>query len=521
LIGRDIVSQKVTATASWLDRPLSRRQCQIGWLFAIIVFLALTALIGGPVQGDASVSVYSTWLIAHGHLACAYEVHRDNSLPGLINPFTRIAPLYPLLSGVVAAILRLGHSVPFPSAAQLGPHCSTATLAVFHWAVNSQVISPTIRIGYLTWLPLMAGVIALLRVSGRGRCRWEPLMLLLVAIVPPVAMCLTEYFHPQDLLAMGLILIGVARARESKWMWAGVLLGLALATNQFALLVWLPLFVVVPKNQRITFLTWTVVAAAVIDLPFVILTSGRAFGAIIYSSGSLVSPLGGTLVWETHARGATLFIVSRVLPPLLALGLAWWAVRRLGPRALETVPLISLIATALTFRLALESNLWGYYFMPLAVMLIVLDVAQHRFRRNVVAWVVVYMLRFNPIPWGFTSNGQPWGITARLAIPVFIVALALLFVGFDIARRRFTLDLLVWLAIAALVIFWIPWTFDENRHLIPTYLYQIVLVFGGGALAISPLISTIRQRREWDRLEAKPLEDDPLPSSPANPQLPS
>jgi len=333
-------------------------------------------------------------------------------------------------------------------------------------------------------------------------------------------MCLTEYFHPQDLLAMGLILIGVARARESRWIWAGALLGLALTTNQFALLVWAPLFMVAPRNQKIRFLTWTVIAAAVIDLPFVILSSGRAFGAVIYSSGSLVSPLGGTLVWETHARGATLFIVSRLLPPLLALGLGWWAVRRLGPRVLETLPLISLIATTLTLRLALESNLWGYYFMPLAVMLIVLDVASHRFRRNVVAWVFVYMLRFNPIPWGFTSNGQPWGITARLAIPVFIVIISLVFVCFDVARRRFTVDLLVSLAITALVIFKIPWTFDQDRHLIPTYLYQIVLVFGGGALAISPLIATIRQGRPWGHDVSNPLAGAPPLSSP-NPQLPS
>jgi hypothetical protein len=485
------------------------------------MFLLVTALVGGPVQGDASVSVYSTWLIAHGHLACAYEVPRDNSLPGLINPFTSIAPLYPVLSGIVAAIFRIGHGAPFPTSAQLGPHCSTSTLALFHWAIKTSVINPTIRIGYLAWLALMAGVIAMLRASGRGRCGWEPLTLLLVAVVPPVAMCLTEYFHPQDLLAMGLILFGVARARENKWMWAGVFLGLALATNQFALLAWAPLFMVAPRNQRIRFLAWTVVAAAVIDLPFVILTSGHAIGAVIYSSGSLVSPLGGTLVWETHAHGATLFIVSRVLPPLLALGLGWWAARRLGSRALEAVPLISLVATALTFRLAFESNLWGYYFMPLAVALIVLDVASHRFRRGVVAWVFIYMVRFNPIPWGFTSNGKSWGITARLEIPVFIFIICLLFATFDIMRRRFSVDLLVSLAIAALIVFKIPWTFDENRSVVPTYLYQIVLVFGGGALAISPLVSTIRHSRVWSHHEPdQPDEAPTLPPSPI-PQIPS
>lgn len=517
----DIVSQKVNAIASWLDQPLSRKRCQIGWLVAIIVFLGLTALIGGPVQGDASVSVYSTWFIAHGHLACAYEIPRVNSLNPLVDPYTRIAPLYPVLTGIVAAILRLGHSVPFPSSAQMGPHCVHGTLAVYHWAVNSNVINPTIRIGYLAWLALMAGVIAILRVSGRGQTRWEPLTLLLVAVVPPVAMCLTEYFHPQDLLAMGLILFGVARAREGKWMWAGIFFGLALATNQFALLAWAALFFGVPKNQRIRFLSWTVVAAAVIDLPFVILTSGRAFGAVVFSSGSLVSPLGGTLVWEAHIRGVALFIVSRVLPPILALGLGWWAARRLGPRILEPVPLMSLIATALTLRLVLESNLWGYYFMPLAVMLIVLDVANHRFRRYVLVWVFVYTVRFNPFPWGFASNGQSWGTNARLDVPLVIAIITLLFVGFDLARRRFNVQLLVWIAIAALMIFKMPWIFDDHRRMFSTYLYQIVLVFGGGALAINPLIAAMRKNRTGSVHVPDPLYSEPVfPPSPS-PQLPN
>ena len=54
----------------------------------------------------------------------------------------------------------------------------------------------------------MAGIIALLRVSGRGRRGWEPLAFFLVACTPPVFTCLTYYFHPPDLLAMGLILAG-------------------------------------------------------------------------------------------------------------------------------------------------------------------------------------------------------------------------------------------------------------------------------------------------------------------------
>jgi hypothetical protein len=516
---RELIGRKVSATSLWLDQPLSRRQCQIGWIIATIVFLALTAQIGGPVQGDASVSVFSTWLIAHGHLACAYELPKGNALPSLVRPYTLIAPLYPVLTGIIAAIFRIGHSVPFPTATQLGPHCSTATTALYHWANKSQVIYPTIRIGYFAWLPLMAGVVALLRASGRGRCRWEPLTLLLIAVVPPVAMCITEYFHPQDLLAMGLILIGLARVSKNKWVWAGILLGLALATNQFALLVWAPLVVVAPKEQRNRFLASSILATAAIDLPFIILTSGRAFRAVVIGSGFIISPIGGTVFWETHAHGDTVFIVSRLLPILLALSLTWWAARRLGPRILEPVPLISLIATVLTLRLAFESNLWGYYFMPLAVMLIVLDVTRHRFRRYLIVWIAIFMLAFNPIPWGFMSNGRPWGLSARLEIPMYIMIVALLFVVIDVVRRRYHVELLVWLAIAILIFIKIPWTAYPDRHLLPTYLYQIVLVLGGGALAISPLISAIRNAHERNH-HFDLTEGDQTPPSPT-PQLPT
>ena len=48
---------------SWLERPLPRISSVTGWVVATVVFLGVTAWIGGPVEGDAALSVFSTWAI--------------------------------------------------------------------------------------------------------------------------------------------------------------------------------------------------------------------------------------------------------------------------------------------------------------------------------------------------------------------------------------------------------------------------------------------------------------------------
>ena len=122
------------------------------------------------------------------------------------------------------------------------------------WAHRSGALSPTLWIGYTAWLALMVGVIAWLRASGRGRCGWEPATLIVIASLAPAWMCVQTDFHPQDLLAMGLALGAMACARGSRWFLAGVLLALAVLSQQFALLVAVPLFVVAPSTKRIRLL---------------------------------------------------------------------------------------------------------------------------------------------------------------------------------------------------------------------------------------------------------------------------
>ena len=154
---------------------------------------------------------------------------------------TTTDPFYPLFSGGVAALASIGHAVPFPPQAALGPRCDRAVSVINRWSMEAGAWPQTFEIGYLSILPLLAGVVAVLRTIGRGRRRWEPATVVTVALLPPVWLCVEGTFHPEDLFAMGFSLLAIASARRTAWAWAGLWVGLALVAQPFALLVATPL----------------------------------------------------------------------------------------------------------------------------------------------------------------------------------------------------------------------------------------------------------------------------------------
>jgi hypothetical protein len=428
------IQMKPTRT-SWLDRPLSNGWCALSWLFATIVFVGLTQVLGGPTQADAALSGPSTWAIAHAFPACAYNT---TGAPG-------VAPLYPLVSGGFAWLLRVGHGVPFPSAAALGPHCAKANEAIAIWASRSHALTETVLLGYLGWLVLLVGVVAFLRATGRGRCGWEVAGVMVLGCIPPVILALQQFFHPEDLMAMGLSFAGLALARRGQWIWAGILLGLAITSQQFALLVAAPLLMVAPRMQRVRYGAAAVGSAAVVLIGMLVITSGRVIDVLTGTTAT--PPSGGTFLYLANLHGFSLLVVSRILPILLAMTLAWWSARRLGVAALDPVPLMSLIASSLCLRLVFEVNIFGYYFMAVATSLIVLNVIRGRISPYLMAWLLLVTFAYDPLRWA----SHPWTDT------------------------------------------------------IPMGTYQLLLVPPAMALAIAPLISFVRDR---SRSVIDPRRDD-------------
>ena len=479
----------------WLDSPARLFWRVIGWLGATLVFYGLIGVLGGPTEGDAGETVYSTWSIAHGNLGCAYPkatvLHFDN----LTNPFALTAPLYTLITGAASALLRIGHTVTFPSQQQLGPSCDHAFVAMLHWSANSGAILPTVRLSYLMWPILMTGVIALLRAAGRGRQRWELLALLMVACTPTVWMCITYFFHPEDLLTLGLVLAGVACSLRKRWFWSGVLLGLACSAQQFALLVAAPLLVVATGRHRFKYLAGAVMTVAIIDIPIIVATSGRAIRTLILGSsrvGVINRSTGGTVLWETDLRAVPLFLLSRVAPIVASMALAWWASKRLGKRVLDPVPLISLVATSFAFRLVFEENLFGYYLMAVSVALIVLDVARGQLRGTVLAWIALVTVAFNPVHAGFLSNLTGHTLELYYALPIVVLGIVVATVVFDAIYGRIRVYKLAWIVIVLVASE--SRLYGQKNDIIyaPHWLWQVVLAPIALGLAVKPLLESIK-----------------------------
>jgi hypothetical protein len=474
-----------------MARPLAARWCYLSWLSAGVLFFGALRLVHAPTEDDAGESLYSTWAIAHGNFACAYPPAGTFHFPSIAHPGPFIAPVWPLISGALAAVLRIGHSVPFPSATRMGPGCAQATAAVYHWSVQSSSAQPSARLGEVSWLVLLVGVIALLRACGRGRSRWEALTVIVVAVLPIIWAPLLDYFHPQDLVAMGGLLAGLACARRDHWIAAGLLLGLAAMSQQFALLALAPLWMIAPRQRRLVFIAAAASIAALVVLPLDVVTSGRALHAVLIGSGNTAS-FGGTVIWETHAHGAVLVTVSRVFPIFAALGLAGWARARLGSGVLDPVPLLSLIATSLALRLVFEQNLFSYYFMALTTALLLLDIISGRVRGQLVGWIALVTVAFNPIPVGIAFSEVEWGPWLREHYPLMLMVTTLLIIAVTAVRGRvlpylYATFLIITLAFAKFP----PWTTTPPRAALPTWAWQLLLVTAGFWLALQPLLRQI------------------------------
>jgi len=472
------------AVEAWLDRPLAPWGCALGWVVATFVFVGLVQLAGGPSMGDDYVSTVPTWAIAHGQLVCAYP-------PGAV----LAAPLYPFVSGAIAAAGRIGHGVPFPSAAALGPRCDHAFGAISAWGFRAGAVAPTLRIGYTAWVVLLAGAVAVLRACGRGRRRWEPFTLLVLACLPPVWLCLENFFHPQDVLAMGLALVSVACARRGSWVAAGVAVALAALAQQFALLVAAPLLVLAPARSRWSYAGSAAGTALVALVTLQWAASGSAVHAVLVGTGDAAG--NGTVVSGLHLHGAALLVVARLTPLVLAVVLAWWVRQRMGRAALEAVPLLSLVALCLCLRLVFDQYSHGYYYMALAVTLVLLDVAAGHVRGSLVAWLLLVSVVF--VVGGTTSFlvlfRVPWGHDVDQLLPPLVAALGAAVAGVLSWRGRRDARIVPWLALALGALLAWPSSLNHIGLRFTSVFWQIVLVLAGLALAATPLLHAVAEPR--------------------------
>jgi hypothetical protein len=477
---------------SWFTRPLAGRWCLLGWIVATGVFMAWVAVPGGPAVGDAFEIIYPTWAVAHGQFSCMYPPH-----PATIPAYA--SPVFPLINGAVGFVTRIGHTAPFPSRSALGHNCGNAIVAMVRWSQKTGAVFPTLWSACISWLVLMGGSIALLRASGRGRSGWEPAALVLVASLPPVWMCIEMFAHPQDIVAMGFSLAATACAIRTRWLWVGIFIALAVLAQPFGVLVAIPLFVVAPAAGKLRFAIGALASVAVIDLPILAVTNGAAAHTIFLGSGNAVGA-GSTVLWQIHLPSTLLVQTSRVAPLVCCLALAWFLQRRLGAAVLQAPALISLVAVSLSLRLVFEDNLFSYYFMALAVILVLVDVVDGHIRETVVAWLIMVSLVYSE-PTIFVWR-HSWDQDARHWIPFVVMVVGLAMIIRHVLRHTVGWNVFMWTAsVVTSLIVW-PLSNDPLNHQPSQWVWQIVLVVSGVALAARPLWSIVRTQPQRDPLKA-------------------
>jgi hypothetical protein len=469
-----------------MGRPISNGWCICGWFLATALFVCLVLAFGGPTRFDAGESVYSTLDIAHGQLSCAFVQAKSSNGPAI-----PIAPLYPLLSGGLAALLQVGSNVSIFHTAGLGNYCKAAFDGLSPWSIQGNAITVSLWIGCVGWLILMAGSVVWLRTSRHGRTLWEPAALVVLASLPPVWLCLESFYHPQDLMAMGLALASLACVRRDKWVGAGVLIALALLSQQFALLVAVPLVVVAPHRRRLRYVAAAVATVGGVSLFLLWSTSADQLWTVL--KGSSVPTIdGNTVIGQLGLHGTVLILATRAIPLALSALIAFWAGRKLRRTVLEAAPLLALIAVSLCLRLVFEENLYGYYLLALAVSLLLLEATTGEVRQSVVAWLIAASLVFVLLPWNSLFWRISWAHVVPQVLPQAIAVATFGILLLKAVRRELVWTHWVWGAVAVIALAVWRGNSDQSTQ-IPIWFWQILLTASGLILGAGPLLRAVRQ----------------------------
>jgi hypothetical protein len=243
------------------------------------------------------------------------------------------------------------------------------------------------RIGSLVCLLLSAGLIWFLVAVARPRGKqWGLVALVLVLLLSgPVTAKALAFGHPEELVGALLCVVAVVLAGRGQAVGAGVSLGLAVATKQWALLAVLPVVIVCP-GQRGRLLAVATGVAAVFILPMLIGNPGQFLAqnrqAGMPATGSGVFGVTATNIWFPYARLAGVAInptgahpiyrlpaaIDAIAhPAVLVLGFGlplvyWWRGR--GRSATDLTLLLALI---FLLRCMLDQVCLSYHHLPFLV----------------------------------------------------------------------------------------------------------------------------------------------------------
>ncbi len=392
------------AFGRWRRHPISPYSLGALILLVLALFPLASYLLGRPYAGDSFETLPTSWALAHGRWACAYpssmwvSAHKGISA-GLA------APLFSLISAGIFFAMRIASLHPFPTTASMGPHCTHAVSLIENWMARAHLTTASLWIGIFGWLALVVAVLVHLSSNGRALTRSDALAFVAATCCTPVFWAYGFNYHPQDLLAIALVVLAVSLFSRSRWVAAGVVVGLGLLSQQFVALAAVPMLFLAWRQGRRSFVAAAALTYAAVALPLLALTSGAAWRSLLigssrvaWLSGARVHSAGGTWLAGLHLSSTAVFAIARLSPLVAAIVVSLVVIRRADLEKLMAIgPLTALVGLCLGLRVLFEQNLFPYYFAPLAVLL-VLAANSLRLRGDLVLfWLLFATIGYSPL----------------------------------------------------------------------------------------------------------------------------
>jgi hypothetical protein len=276
----------------------------------------------------AAVAVASAWIAQAGHLG-DYPDDAGPAVAALAEGRVGDALAAQPLMGLVSILVRA------PFAAFGGTELEVYRLGVFPCVLAAGLLGL-----YLSGIARRAGAGMAARTLIVGVCLFNPLTFEAV-----------QLGHPEEILTAALAVGAVAVGAEGHNVRAALLLGLALATKQWAVIAILPVLMAA-SGGRLRVLLGAAGVAALLTLPTLVAAPAE-FAEMQGNAANTKEVVGPYSVWyapapetteELNIGGEQVAVDRRVLPPL-----AGWLAH----------PLIVLLALGLPAALALRRGRWG------------------------------------------------------------------------------------------------------------------------------------------------------------------
>ena len=377
----------------WTESRASPLSSGLMFVTGFIVFILLVEHVWGMTGADAGTILPTATMWAHGVGACALVTPVESA----VHPLS--GPVYPLLDAFIQWVLRLGSTVPFPSHLS-ADHCLRAYDRVLTWASRVPLGNQELNVGLVAWPVLALGSLSVLRTTARSHTRWEWVLVWALALSPGAFFAYTDYYHPEDVLALGFFLACAGAFRREHYVTSGVLATLAVASQQNVVLAVFVIGSLIPYGRALgRALVGAAGAATLIVVPLTLWSGPRVIPVTLFGTGLSDNPEWGTWMAQVHLSGSLALVLSRGGPLVATAVLVVWVHRR---RPLGALGLLGALEVAFSARLFFEENLWGYYSLGLLTCWTLASVVKGRISSGAVVWTALLILNTG------IDNGQLW-----------------------------------------------------------------------------------------------------------------